>query len=176
MDEKNLQLLISIFKDEKGAEKAIETLKAAHKDAESGIQAAVAVIKDQNSAIHYKDVGLTPAKGALGGVILGATLGILTGGVGIALGALGAFVGGLIGNRKREQQFSSVRMNELVASLVPGTSALVAVVEREHVADLEKGLESFEAEIFTAEVSADLAEKLDSQRHAAYTDWIEKLG
>jgi uncharacterized membrane protein len=77
MDEKNLQLLISIFKDEKGAEKAIETLKAAHKDAESGIQAAVAVIKDQNSAIHYKDVGLTPAKGALGGVILGATLGTL---------------------------------------------------------------------------------------------------
>jgi hypothetical protein len=91
------------------------------------------------------------------------------------LGALGALVGGLIGNRKREQQFSSVRMNELVASLVPGTSTLVAVVEREHVADLEKGLESFEAEIFTADVSADLAEKPDSQPHAADTDWIEKL-
>jgi len=109
----------------------------------------------------------------VGGVILGATLGILTCGIGIALGALGALVGGLVGSRKREQQFSSVRMNELVASLVPGTTALVAVVEREHIADLEKVLNSFDAEFFTAEVSADLAEKLDAQRHEAYIDWTE---
>jgi len=175
MDEAQLQLLIALFPGEQDAETAIKALKSTLKEKTSGIQAAVAIRKDQNNEIHYKDVGLTPAKGAMGGVILGATLGILSGGVGIALGAAGALVGGLIGQKKRQGKFASVRMHEIVASLAPGTSAIVAVVERESSAELEKELEASNAEVFTAEVTADLAEKLETHRHTAESNWTEKL-
>lgn len=175
MDEKSLQLLIAFFQDEQGYEEAIKVLQSASKEKQRGIHGAVAIIKDQNSEIHYKDVGMTPAKGALSGVILGTVLGVMSGGIGIALGTLGALVGGLFGAKKRSDQFTDVRMHELVAALAPGTSAIVAIVEQEHLSALEEEMEISGAEIFIAEVSADLAEQLDAHRHAAYTEWAEKL-
>jgi uncharacterized membrane protein len=175
MDEQPLQLLIAFFQDEQGYQEAIDVLKSASKEKQRGIHGAVAITKDQNSAIHYKDVGLTPAKGALSGVILGTALGILSGGIGIALGTIGALVGSLFGAKKRSGQFSDVRMHELVASLAPGTSAILAIVEPEQLAELEKEIEIFEVEIFITEVSADLGEELDSHRQAAYAEWVEKL-
>jgi len=45
----------------------------------------VTLRKDERAPIHFKDVGLTPAKGAAGGVVLGAMVGILTGGPGRVL-------------------------------------------------------------------------------------------
>lgn len=175
MDEKSLQLLIAMFQDEQGSEEAIGVLKSASKDKQRGIQGAVAIMKDQNSGIHYRDVGMTPTKGALSGVIIGTVLGIMSGGIGLALGTIGALVGGLFGEKKRNDQFSAVRMHELIASLAPGTSAIVAIVEREHLAELEKEMETAKAEIFITEISSDLAEQLDTHRHAAYTEWEEKL-
>jgi len=175
MNDKSLKLLIPVFDDEQGAEKAMEVIKAKYKDKHSGIQAAVGIIKDENSAIQHKDIGMTPAKGAIGGVILGGAIGVLTGGVGLALGAIGALVGGVIGERKREGQFSEVRMNEVAAALAPGTSAIVAIVEQEHLPELESEFSGFNAEIFTADVTEDLTEKLEDHRHVAYADWIEHL-
>jgi len=40
---------------------------------------------------------------------------------------------------------------------------------------LSKEMETSEAEIFTAEVTSDLAKQLDTHRHGAYTEWTEKL-
>lgn len=177
MDEANLQILIAVFKGEKGIGQAVEILKTSWKEeGHGGVQSAVGIVKDQDSAIHYKDIGMTPVKGALGGVVIGAVIGVLTGGVGIVLGALGALVGGLLGERKRAGQFSDVRMNEVVASLVPGSSAVVTVVTQERAPELEGKLETVGAEIFSAELSSDLAEQLESHRSKATTEWIEKLG
>jgi uncharacterized membrane protein len=174
MNEENLKLFVAMFQDEKGAEDAIDALKPVPKE-EHGIQGMVAIVKDQKNGIRYKDVGMTPAKGALGGVILGGALGILSGGATVVLGMLGAIVGGLMGERKRAGEFSSIRMNEIVASLVPGSSALVAVVEKERLQALEDHFHQFEAEIISAEINADLTEKLDPHRHTAYTELTEHL-
>ena len=175
MNGSSFQLLIAVFQNEQGAEKAIEALKPAYKEKQDAIQAAVAIVKDRHDSIRYKDVGLTPAKGAPGGVVLGAVLGIATGGVGIALGALGGLVGGLLGSKKRGEQFSEVRLNEVVAVLAPGTSAVVAVVAQEHLVAFEQEFHALNAETFVTEVSADLAEQLEEHRHTAYTEWVDKL-
>jgi uncharacterized membrane protein len=175
MSDSSFQLLIAVFQNEQGAEKTIEALKPAYKENQDVIQAAVAIVKDQHDSIRYKDVGLTPAKGAVGGVVLGAVLGIATGGAGIALGALGALVGGLLGGKKRGEHFSEVRLNEVVAALAPGTSAIVAVVEQEYLTALEGEIHALTAETFVTEVSADLAEQLEEHHHKAYTDWVDKL-
>ena len=174
MDKENLKLFIAIFPEENDAEKVIETLKSTGEE-ELGIQAMLAIHKDQNSKVQYKDVGMTPTKGALGGAVLGAALGILTGGAGLVLGAVGALVGGMTGESKRSGQFSSVRLNEVVASLVPGTSALVAVIDPGKTQEVELLFGKYEAEIFNAEITADLAEKLEDHRHKDFSEWTKNL-
>ena len=174
MNEENSKLFIALFQDEKGAEDAVDAMKSVPKEVH-GIQAMVAIVKDQKNAIHYRDIGMTPAKGALGGVILGAALGILSGGATVILGTLGAIVGGLMGERKHSGELSSIRMNEILASLASGTSALVAVVDKERVQALEERFDKFDAEIFTTEITDDLVEKLDPHRNTAFTEWTKHL-
>src|SRR5262245_52807235 len=101
MNNPTVQVILAVFNDENGAESALKQLKAAKKE-KLKIQAAVAMVKDASgSRFHYKEVGLTPGKGALSGVVLGATLGIMTGGATVILGAAGALLGGLIGRKKQ---------------------------------------------------------------------------
>ena len=123
-EETPLHLIIAAFDGETGAEEALETLKASREKELVGVQAAVAMHKDERSRIHFKDVGLNPAKGVLGGVVLGAAVGILTGGTGLALGAVGALVGGVVGKRKRESGFPTERLNQVAATLAPDRSLI----------------------------------------------------
>jgi uncharacterized membrane protein len=174
MSKDKTKLFIAIFQTENGAEEAVDMLKSGEVG-ELGIEAMVAILRDHKGRIDYKDVGLTPSKGALGGVVLGAALGVLSGGATVALGALGAIVGGLMGERKRSGKFSSIRMNELVASLVPGSSALVIVFHEGHLKALEDHFLQFEAETFSTEITDDLSEKLDPHRHKDFTDWTKDL-
>lgn len=51
------------------------------------MQAAVVMRKDAENQVHYKDVGMKPAKGALAGTAIGAIIGIATGGASLVLGA-----------------------------------------------------------------------------------------
>lgn len=175
MDESELRVLVAEFEHEGGAEDAVSALKSFLKQKNGGIHAAVVIVKDEQSGIRYKDIGLTPARGALGGVVLGAALGILTGGASILLGAVGGLIGGLVGERKRAGEFTSVRMNEVLASLVPGSSAVVAVVEKAYLEEIEVSLASAGGEVFTAEVSADLSEQLEPHRHTEFRKWVEHL-
>jgi uncharacterized membrane protein len=124
MNEASMHLLIAAFDEESSAEQELNSLKASGEEKLAGIQAAIAIRKDEGGQLHFKDVGLTPGKGALGGVALGAVVGILTGGTGLALGALGALVGGVVGRRKRDSRFSADR----VIWLVLGVALLFAVV------------------------------------------------
>ena len=100
MDEKAVQFVIAIFESEAGAEETLSRLKSEKKEELKGVQAAVAMRKDAESRIHYKDVGMTPAKGAVAGIVIGAIMGIATGGAGLVLGA----VGGAVGRRGRQAQ------------------------------------------------------------------------
>jgi hypothetical protein len=55
------------------------------------------------------------------------------------------------------------------ASLQPGTSAIVAVVEHTWVADMEKEMAEFEADVFTMAIADDIAAQLEAGRDVAYT-------
>ncbi len=140
-----------------------------------GVQAAVALRKDEAGQIHFNDVGLTPAKGAAGGVVLGAVVGILTGGTGLALGALGALVGGLVGRKKQDSRFSADRVNQLAASLAPGSSAAVIVMEPGWVAVVEEELSLLGAEVLTADIPVDLDQHLDTSQEAAYAALLSQV-
>jgi uncharacterized membrane protein len=169
-------LVIAIYAGEEGAENALKQLKANKEEAYQSLQAAIAVRKDHNSGLHYQEVGLTPEKGALGGVILGGVLGILSGGIGIVLGGLGALVGGLVGEKKREGRLSSAEINQVITTIAPGSSALVLMVGPEQRDALSHALVSGGAEVITADIPAELADKLEAHRAEAYAHWREQIG
>ena len=72
--------------------------------------------------------------------MLGAAIGILTGGTGPALGAVSALVGGIAGKRKQESGFPTERLNQVAATLAPGSSAILIVMEPGWVVVLEEEL------------------------------------
>lgn len=175
MSEKAVQFVIAIFEGEQAAEETLSALKTDKKEKLSGVQAVVAMRKDVDSRIHYKDVGMTPVKGAAAGVVLGAFIGIATGGVGLALGALGALLGGAMGKRQREGQIAAEQVNQVVASIKPGSSALLAVVEQDAAEKFEALLQAAGAYTFITDISADLAAQLDPHGEAAYAALTDQL-
>lgn len=175
MSETTIHLIVAAFDSETGAEEAFKTMKESRDEELVGIQAAVALHKDQQGQIHFKDVGLTPAKGAAGGVVLGAVVGIMTGGTGLALGALGALIGGLVGKKKRDSRFSADRINQVAASLAPGSSAIVIVMEPGWVVVVEEELARLGADLLTADIPADVDQHLDAAQEAAFAALLSQV-
>jgi uncharacterized membrane protein len=171
-----LHLLVAAFDKEADAESALEALKESRDEDLVGVQAAVAMRKDHEGQIQFQDVGMAPGKGALAGVALGAVVGVLTGGTVIALGALGALIGGLVGRKKRDSRFPTGGINQLAASLPPGSSALVVVMEPGWVVVLEKELETLGADLLSAPIPADIAKQLEADQAAAYAVLANELG
>ena len=170
-----VQFVVATFDTEPGAEETLLTLQSGKKEKLHGVQGAVAMRKDSQGQIHYKDVGLTPAKGALAGVVMGAVVGIATGGAGLVLGAVGALFGGVIGKRRREGQVSAEQVNQVVASLPKGASALLAIVEQQAAPAFETLLQDSGAQTFTADISADLAAQLSEHAEVAHAALVEQL-
>ena len=175
MNEDSLSLSISIFQDQSKKDQAVQMIQGLHKDKARKLTAIV-IDKDENSQIHYKDIGMSPKKGALSGLAIGAVIGILSGGVGLILGALGGMLGSLVGSKKYQDTFSEVRLHEVVGNMKPGSSAIVAVIQTESLPELEKNMTAYDAETFNAALSDDLAEKFEqSGIQAEDQDWLDQI-
>lgn len=169
MSEAPIQLIVAAFNDEQAADEALKELKAAKKEHLIGIQAAAVVRRDEKNKLHVKEVGeLTPRKGALGGAALGAAIGILTGGIGLVLGAAGALAGFVVG-KVTDQGFDNARLKQIGESLKPGTSAIMAIIEHKWVTQLEEELEELGADVMTAAIAADIADQLAQGRDVSYS-------
>lgn len=169
MSDVSLQLILAMFESEQGTEAGLSALKQLKKEKKASLHGAILINKDASGQqIHYKDIGLTPGKGALGGVVLGAAVGVLTGGTGLVLGAAGALLGGLVGRKKQDKRFDVNHLNQVGATLEPGGAAIVAVVEQDTVSHISDVLEQQGADVFTTSVTADLAKELQLHRDEAY--------
>jgi uncharacterized membrane protein len=175
MSENALHLIVAAFQSEAGAEEGLVTLKESRDEELIGVQAAVAMRKDTEGQLHFKDVGLTPGKGALGGVVLGAVVGVLTGGTGLALGAVGALVGGLVGRKKQDSSLPSGRINQIASSLAPGSSAVVIVMESGWGVVVEEQLELLGGDVMSVDIPAEVAEQPEAERDAAYAALVDQL-
>lgn len=163
MSDSAVKFIVGIFPDETGAEPAMEKLKAARKDGQVELVGAVLVSKRTDGAVETQDVGLTPAKGALGGVVLGAAVGILTGGIGLAMGTIGGLIGGLMGRRRSGTQYTQDQIYHLLVSLPSGSSAILAVTPFAGAAAVERELQGLGAEVITADIPAELAARLNER-------------
>lgn len=164
MAEAPVEFIVAAFQDEKGAENALKELKSAKREKLIRIEAAAIVRRDEKDKLHVKEMReLTGPKGALGGLVIGAAVGLLTGGAGLILGALGAGAGAYAG-KKHDIGFSNERLQMIGDSLKPGSSAILAVIEHRWVEDLQADLEELGADVMTAALAADISEQLAEGR------------
>jgi uncharacterized membrane protein len=164
-----VQLIVAAFQDENGAKQALQQLKQAKKEHLIKIENAAVIRKDAQGKVHIDETrDMKGGKGAAIGGVTGAALGILTGGATLAIAGASALVGGLAA-KLRDSGFKDDRLRQLGASLRPGSSAIVAIIDHIWVAELERELREAGADVLTEAISADVAAQLEAGEEAAYT-------
>jgi uncharacterized membrane protein len=161
------------FPELRGAESTVAQLKSKRKL--TGVKAALILRKDHTGRPHTQDIGLTPVKGALAGVVLGSVVGILSGGSTPALGALGGVLNGQKVKRTRRKHLTPGPLQQLTEVLAPGYSAILIVSTQPIPPEVQQELESLGAEIFSTEISAEKAGQLEEHGDAAYAALVEQL-
>ena len=167
METEPLHIVIGLYNGEHDAEAALERLKPEYKDRREHIRAALALRHGADDLFHYTYAGLSPGKAARRGLVLGAVVGVLTGGIGLALGAVGAAAGALVGESRQAHAMAPDRVNQVAASLAPGSSAIVAVVGDEILPGLQERLAQLGADVVTVAVSEDILEQIQAHRDEA---------
>lgn len=169
MSDAPVQLLVAAFNEEKAADEILKELKQAKKQKLIGIVNAAVLRKDQKGKLHIKETAdMRGGKGATLGGVTGAVVGLLAGPALVVPAAVGALVGGLAA-KLRDSGFSDERLKMLGEGLTPGSSAIVAVVEHKWVVQLQEEMEARGADLFTAALSADIADQLEAGKEVAYT-------
>lgn len=176
MSDVPVQLIVAAFNDEKAADQALKELKKASKQKLIKIENAAVIRKDQKGKLHIKetaDVG--GGKGAAFGGVAGAAIGLIAGPALIVPAAVGALVGGLTAKLK-DSGFSNERLETIGEGLKPGSSAIIAVVDHTWVAAVEKQLEEEGADLFAAQIGADIAGELEANHDVAYSALTSQEG
>jgi uncharacterized membrane protein len=133
-------LVYAVYDSEQGAKNAYDAMKQTQREGVIHIDSFAVVSKDQKGRVH---VHSTQKRGAVAGAVVGALVGALGGPAGAAVGAtagggIGFLTGETVGIPRED-------IGAIKASLTPGSSALVAVVDERWVADLERSLHEAQA-------------------------------
>ena len=171
MSDKPVHLVLAVFNGRQNAEKALEQLPKRN----VRFTSAVIMTKDDDENVQIKDVGLTPRKGALSGIVLGGVVGVLTGGAGLALGALGGVIGHHAASKKQAQQLVPEEIRKIAGTLGPDSSAIIAVTDNEPSAANTAVLTALGGELFTAVFAEEESGDLGSEGESAYAALLETL-
>ena len=164
-----VQLVVAAFQDEKAADQALKDLKKVQKKKMIAIKNAAVLRKDENGKLHIKETAdMGGGKGAALGGVVGAAIGLIAGPALVVPVAVGALVGGLTAKLK-DSGFSDKRLESLGDGLVPGSSAIIAVVEKKGVERVERELTEQGADLLTSKIQADIASQLEAGSEVAYT-------
>lgn len=160
MSDVPVQLVVAAFQDEKSAKAALNELKEAQREKLIKIEDAAVLRKDEKGKLHMHEVhDWGGGKGAVVGGLIGAAVGIIFPPGILLAGAAGALIGGLSA-KLRDSGFDDNRLKKLGEGLEPGTSAIIAVVEHTWVAQVQDTLDEYAIDMFTEDISADIAEQL----------------
>jgi uncharacterized membrane protein len=133
-------LVYAVYDNENTANDAFKAMQQSQREGAIHIDSFAVVSKDQNGRVHVQS---NQKHGARAGAIVGALVGLLGGPAGVAVGAgAGGAIGYLTGEAVGIPQQD---INSIKASLTPGTSAIIAVVDERWVADLERSLHEAQA-------------------------------
>ncbi|NTU81566.1 MAG: DUF1269 domain-containing protein [Chloroflexales bacterium] len=170
MSETPVELIVSAFQSEDGAEKALQQIISAKKEKLVKIHEAAVVVRDGNNKLHISERGdLSPGMGAGSGAALGAAIGLFGGPIGALIGGgVGAAIGG-IAAKLIDSGIPNHRLTQIGEALKPGTSALVAMVEHTWVDELQQEFDRAGGDTLAQAVTSDIAKQLGAGREVAYS-------
>lgn len=163
-----VELVVAAWPDADAAGKAMKELREAKKEHLVGIVDAATVVIDADGKMRIKDTkDMGAGKGAVIGGVLGAGLGLVTGGLGWLL--LGGGAIGALAAKARDGGLPDKRLKELGERMTPNSSAIVAVIEHTWVADYQRELEAQAADVVREEIGDDLAQQLSEGSAITYS-------
>lgn len=133
------KILVSVFDAERTAFEGLTALKDLHRDGDITLYASSVIAKDALGTVSVRQAEDPGPIGTLVGIVTGGLVGLLGGPAGVAVGA---YVGGF-GGLMYDLFQSGVSMDfvdEVSASLIPGTAAVVADIDEMWMAPIDTRL------------------------------------
>ena len=177
MSNKNRHVVIAYFADVAAASNAAADLKSWDKANDAVKLGGVGILHWEDGKIKTKKVGQrATGKGAVWGTALGATLGILSGGVTLIGGALvgvtaGALTGALF---HKGVGLSDDDKNRLEDHLMNGGAAVVAMADEDEVAATAEELTRLGGTVENFQVPAEHVEQLEAAADVAGDEVVEE--
>jgi uncharacterized membrane protein len=176
------QVIVAAFSSPDTAGQVMADLKEGRKEGLIGIIDAAVVVKDANGKVKVTDAKKRGVKGLVTGGVIGALIGLVaapaaavTAAVAAGAGAVsGGALGGLTG--KLLSAPLKIELKELGASMPPGSSAIVAVIEHDWVPQMQAALAAEGAQLVHDTIQADIVNQLNAGGNVLYTAGDGDLG
>jgi len=156
------QALVVSFPDENKAQEVLETLKQLNAAHDVALSSAAVIRRDPDGKVNVHETRDFNAKqGAVAGALAGGLIGLLRGNAlaGAAIGTAAGFGASKILDLGLPDDF----LKQIGDGLTPGSSALVAIVTFENVAEAMKVLDQYAgAKILHSALSPDVAQQLSA--------------
>src|SRR6185503_194140 len=161
-----IELTVAAFPTPGGAAKAMDELKQAKQEGLIGIGDMAIIVKDAEGKTKITDAKHRTAKGFLTGGVVGGVIALLSGPVGWGAAAGGGVLGALAGRIRSAPVRAELK--DIGKSLIPNSSAIVAVIEHTWVADIERELAARGAKVVHDTLHSDITSQLEAGGNVQY--------
>ena len=160
-----VELVVAVFQKERTAEDAAKKLSKADWEGKTTLINVAVVRRDENGKLHIKEAEDADFRqGAVLGGAFGGLLGLVAGPPGLVVGAAAGAVTGGVTAKAFDAGIPDSDLKELGEALSPGASAIVAVVEHNRVAAIEKRLVAAGAEVKKQALKEEVAQRLKEEK------------
>ena len=157
------ELLVFAFEKEDSAAVALAELREWQKDGIVKIVNAAVLSRNRDGEIRVRETAdPEPGKSALIGAVAGALIGLLAGPAGVAVGAAAGAGAGSLAAHKIDLGIPNDQLEEIAEKLLPGTSAIIALIEPPWTDMVAARLEQYGAEAARQAIKAEIAAQLAS--------------
>lgn len=166
-----LSLIVTAYNDVDRANEVFSELQKLHSHGAANVITAAVLVKDYNGKTSTKaSLDVAHKKGTRYGAVAGGLLAVIAppvGAVGILIGAVGGAIVGRKLHKKPQRNFAKEFIDELLAEMQGGSSALLVLVDHEAEKDITAQLATFGGQISHRVLSPDEADQLARTAAAA---------
>jgi uncharacterized membrane protein len=174
MNETPVEIIVAAFPTLEGAGKGMKELQRIRQEGLIGVEDMAIIVKDAQGKTKITNSKHRSARGFLTGGAIGAIIGLLAGPAAWGLAAGGGVLGALAG-RFRDHPIKTA-LKDLGQSLVPNSSAIIAVIEQLWVVDCERALVQAGAKVVRDSLKADIAQQLEAGGNVLYSATATETG
>jgi len=160
----DIEMVALVFDSQAQAEDVMQFVRQLHAQGTIRVRNAALLAKAADGTVTVKERHDLDAKnGAIGGIVLGGVLGLMTGGLGlIAAPVIGAGIGAVTG-RVVDRGFDDTFLKSLAERMQPGRSGLLLIVQSEWRVPLHEALKGRGGIILQQELTERLIAELTAE-------------